>query len=119
MKSKIGWGLTLLLALFFAFSASGKFMAANEETLKAFEHIGLSADSKLHLGVIEILSTLLFVIPQTAIFGTILLTGYMGGAIFAHFRIGDPFVVQAIVPVLVWVALGLRRYPEMIALIKK
>ncbi len=118
MKSKIGWALSVLLALFFAFSATGKFMAANEGTLKAFEHLGMNIESKLNLGILEVLCTLLFLIPQTALFGAILLTGYMGGAIFAHLRVGDTFILQAIIPVLVWVGFGLRRYPDIIALIK-
>lgn len=36
------------------------------------------------------------------------MTGWMGGAIAAHVRIHDKFVVQTLVPILVWVGFGLR-----------
>jgi hypothetical protein len=36
------------------------------------------------------------------------LTGYIGGAICAHLRVGDPFLVQIALGVLVWLGLYLR-----------
>jgi hypothetical protein len=51
---------------------------------------------------------LIYAIPQTAVLGAILLTGYMGGAIATHVRVGDGVVVHIIIGVLVWLGLFLR-----------
>jgi hypothetical protein len=40
--------------------------------------------------------------------GAILLTGYIGGAICAHLRVGDPFFFQIVLGVCVWLGLYLR-----------
>jgi DoxX-like family len=48
------------------------------------------------------------VIPRTAVLGAILLTGYLGGAIATHVRIGEPFYIQFGLGVLVWLGLYLR-----------
>ena len=42
------------------------------------------------LGVVVVLSGLLYLLPQTAVLGAILLTAYMGGAVCHHVRAGDP-----------------------------
>src|SRR4051794_34181371 len=42
------------------------------------------------LGVITLICTLLYAIPRTSVLGAILLTGYMGGAIYTHLRMGSP-----------------------------
>lgn len=43
------------------------------------------------LGVVLLISTLLYLLPRTAAFGAILLTGYLGGAVATHVRVGDPW----------------------------
>ena len=42
------------------------------------------------LGVLALTCTALYAYPRTAMLGAILLTGYMGGAIASHLRLGDP-----------------------------
>jgi uncharacterized membrane protein YphA (DoxX/SURF4 family) len=69
---------------------------------------GWPPGTTLPLGIVEITCTLLYLFPRTSVLGAILLTGYMGGAIATHARVGDVFVVQAIVGVLVWLGLFLR-----------
>ena len=78
----------------------------------------LSATYAVAIGIAELVSTLLYAIPRTSVLGAILLTGYMGGAIATHVRIGEPFVVQAGIGVLVWLGLFLRdaRIRELIPL---
>lgn len=61
------------------------------------------------LGVIEIAVTVLFLVPRTAFLGAILTTGYLGGALWSHLRVGEPWFFPIIIGVLMWVALGLRR----------
>jgi hypothetical protein len=52
--------------------------------------------------------TLIYAIPQTSVLGAILITGYLGGAIATHVRIGEGFLVQAGLGVLAWLGLCLR-----------
>src|SRR5271154_1713836 len=44
----------------------------------------------LPLGILEISCALIYAIPRTAMFGAILVTGYLGGAVATHIRVGDP-----------------------------
>jgi len=60
------------------------------------------------LGILELACTIIYAIPRTAVLGAILLTGYLGGAILTHLRIGDPFWNPIIPGVLVWLGLYLR-----------
>ena len=100
--------LSLLLAGFLIFSGVMKLQPVTPEVEEGLQHVGISTSLLVPLAVVEIISAVLFVIPQTMVVGAILLTGYMGGAICTHLRVGDPFVVQAAIPILVWVAAALR-----------
>src|SRR5882724_7920726 len=51
------------------------------------------------IGVVLLICTLLYVIPQTSILGAILLTGYLGGAIATHMRVGNPLFTHVLFPV--------------------
>src|SRR5262245_51557030 len=42
------------------------------------------------LGIVLLISTVLYLIPQTSVLGAILLTGYLGGAVATHVRVGGP-----------------------------
>ena len=50
----------------------------------------------------------LYLLPHTAVLGAILLTGYLGGAIFAHLRIDEPVLVVVFIGVFAWLGLFLR-----------
>lgn len=63
------------------------------------------------LGIVLLVSTVLYLIPRTAVLGAILLTGYLGGAIATHVRTGTevfPIVFASVFGVLVWGGLYLR-----------
>ncbi len=66
----------------------------------------------LGLGIVLLLSTLLYVIPRTSVLGAILLTGYLGGAVATHVRVGDPLFSHVLFPVyvgvMIWGGLFLR-----------
>ena|ERR1051325_9390880 len=74
----------------------------------AFNDLGWNESLALSIGILELACTVVYVIPRTAVLGAILLTGYLGGAIAAHVRIGDPFFGQIIFGVLVWGGVYLR-----------
>jgi hypothetical protein len=76
--------------------------------VEGFEHLGWSEDVTLGLGIVEIACAIIYAIPRSAVLGAILTTGYLGGAIAAHVRIGEPFYAPLILGVLVWLGLYLR-----------
>jgi hypothetical protein len=110
-----GWVLTGLVGIFLIV-ASGipKFIDFPGKT-EMFNKLGITAELSPILGVIEIAVTILFLIPRTSFVGAILVTGYLGGAVWAHLRIGDPWFFPIIIGVIMWIALGLRR-PTIFAL---
>ena len=61
------------------------------------------------IGVLELGSALIYAIPRTAVLGAILMTGYLGGAVATHVRIGDPgYPVAVVTGIVVWAGLYLR-----------
>jgi len=70
--------------------------------------------------IILLVCTALYAIPNASVLGAILLTGYLGGAIATHLRIGDPLFSHVLFPtylgVLLWGGLYLRE-PRLRALI--
>src|SRR6266850_5801342 len=65
----------------------------------------------LPIGIVLILCTLLYIVPRTSVLGAILLTGYLGGAVATHVRVGAgafPIVFPIIFGVLIWGGLCLR-----------
>jgi DoxX-like family len=79
---------------------------------------GYDAKTMLVVGCLDLLCVILYVIPQTAVLGLVLTTGYMGAAIATHVRIGDwagfPFPVALIL--MAWGGLYLRE-PRLRALL--
>ena len=84
--------------------------------VEGFAHLGLSVTLAFGLGALELACTAIYLVPRTAVLGAILLTGYLGGAIVTHLRVGDPFIGPIILGVLIWAGLFLRE-PRLRALI--
>ncbi len=99
--------LSALPVLMLTMSGVMKLMNS-EEVVKGMAHLGYPPKLAIGLGIVELTCTLLYAIPQTAVLGAILLTGYMGGAIASHVRIGEPFVVQALIGVVIWLGIYWR-----------
>jgi hypothetical protein len=104
----VGWVLTALVSGMLIFSAVSKFMEPSEEILKEMTRIGWGKSLMKPLGVVEAAAAVIFLIPQTAVLGAVLIAGYMGGAIATHVRIGDMFVIQATIGVVAWLGIFLR-----------
>jgi hypothetical protein len=58
--------------------------------------------------IVEIVCAVIYLIPQTAVLGAILLSGYLGGAVATHVHAGEPFWFPILFGVLVWLGLLLR-----------
>jgi len=103
--------ISALIVLFLLFDSVLKFMKP-APVVETFAHLGLSMSLANPLGIILIVCALLYAIPQTSIIGAILLSGYLGGAVCTHLRVGDPLFSHILFPTymgaLLWLAIYLR-----------
>lgn len=102
-----GYVLSTLPVLMLLFSGVMKFIPSPQLN-EGFAHLGLPVTFAFGLGVLELVCTVLYLIPRTAVLGAILLTGYLGGAILTHLRVGDAYFMQPLLGVLLWGGLWLR-----------
>src|SRR5712691_8027810 len=103
----VGRVISILASLLFLLSAFLK-LKDGPDVMKGIAHLGLPESMLVPLAILEISCVVIYLTPATSVFGAILLTGYIGGAICTHWRVGDPFIVQILVGVLVWLGLYLR-----------
>ena len=104
------WGgrvISGLVGAMLLMSATMKF-SGNPELLAGLAKIGLPVEKLTIIAALEIISVVLYLLPHTAVLGAILLTGYLGGAIFAHLRIDEPVLVVVFIGVFAWLGLFLR-----------
>lgn len=106
-KVWIGRGMTVLAALPFCFSSIMKF-TGGPQMLEGWTHFGWPASLLTTVGVLELVCVMLYLIPQVAVLGAILLTGYLGGALSTHLRVGESIVIHVILGILIWGGLYLR-----------
>jgi uncharacterized membrane protein YphA (DoxX/SURF4 family) len=103
-----GWVFSILPALMLVMSGTMKILGP-PDLAKGFAELGWPVNLALALGIVELGSTLLYLIPQTAVLGAILLTGYLGGATATHARIGQwAFVAPVLLGMVIWLGLFLR-----------
>lgn len=98
-------------AAFLAFDAAIKLVNPPFVT-EASVRIGVPPELSVGLGVLLAACLALYLISRTAPLGAVLLTGYLGGAVFTHLRIGDPLISHTLFPIyvgaLLWAGLYLR-----------
>jgi hypothetical protein len=81
----------------------------HEKVVANLTGLGFHASLVRPLGVVEVLCTVLYIIPRTSVLGALLLTAYLGGATACHIRVADgKFGGAVLVAVFVWVGLFLR-----------
>jgi hypothetical protein len=115
-KAKIWTGRILsgLSIAFLLFDAIMKFFMDKlpPEALEAGAALQWPMDKMPLVGTILLVCTILYMIPRTSILGAVLLTGYLGGAIASHVRVGNPLFTHTLFPiyiaVFVWGGLYLR-----------
>ncbi|GIQ72221.1 DoxX family protein [Bradyrhizobium sp. ma5] len=102
-----------VVVLFLLFDGAIKLLPLPVVT-ETMDKMGFGASDTLarSLGIITIVCTLLYSVPPTSILGAILLTGYLGGAIASHVRIGSPLFSHTLfglyLGLMVWGGLYLR-----------
>jgi hypothetical protein len=106
-----GWAMTIILGLLFTMSAFMK-LTQNETALAQASSFGIDATTYQFIGIIEIISLILFIIPRTGILGTMLLVAYLGGAIVTHLQHQEPIAVAVIIQILLWITAFIR-FPEL------
>jgi hypothetical protein len=102
--------LSGLVALFLLFDGTMK-LAKPEFVVEANTRLGYSESVIVPLGIVLLACAILYAIPQSAVLGAILLTGYLGGAVASHLRHEDSLfeiLFPVIFGVLLWGGLYLR-----------
>ena len=103
----VGRILSASAVLLFVFTAMFSLLKP-AAAMQGFVHYGYPDGALLRITIVEILCAIVYAIPRTAVFGAILLTGYLGGATATHVRVGEPPILAIIVSIAVWVGLYMR-----------
>jgi DoxX-like family len=102
--------LTTLTTLFLLFDAVGKIMLPPQVT-DAFTRLGVPVQLSVTIAGMLLFCTIFYAIPRTAVFGAVLVTGFLGGAVAIQLRAGSP-VFETMFPILfailVWAGIYLR-----------
>ncbi len=99
--------ISAVIILFMIFDSGAKivkFAPYVDGTMKA----GYRESLVVPLGIVGLVCTIVYAIPQTSVLGAMLFTGYFGGATATHVRLGQPFYFPIVFGVLVWLGLYLR-----------
>lgn len=111
IKNITGWTLSAIVLLLMAASAIDK-ISGSAHSLAMTQSFGITPTVYRLLGIIELASVILFVIPRTAVLGLLLLSSYLGGAIATHLQHGQSMIFPAAIEALVWIA-ALIHYPRL------
>ena len=109
-SGKVVWAgrvISILVGLSFAASAAMKVLGGAEVT-KGMALLGLPERMLVPLSILELACAVIYLIPATSVLGAVLLTGYLGGAICTHWRVGDPIFLQVVLGLFVWLGIYLR-----------
>jgi DoxX-like family len=102
--------ISWLCSLLFLFDSVAHLMKP-APVVEAFARLGYPLSTSVEIGVILLVSVVIYLIPKTTVLGAILLTGYLGGAVATHVRAGST-MFETIFPVifggLVWLGIFLR-----------
>ena len=103
--------LSGLVILFLLFDGAIKLIPL-DIVIETSRQLGIPTNLAVTLGVLTLVGTLLYAYPRTSVLGAILLTGYLGGAIYVHVRAGSPLFSHTLfgvyLDILLWAGLYLR-----------
>ena len=119
VKARVGLVISALPVLFLTFDGAMKLLKI-APVAESFARLGYPSELAHGIGLLELACLVAYVVPRTAPFGALLLTGFLGGAISCHVRVGDPLFSHVLFPayvaVLLWSGLFLRE-PRLSALL--
>jgi hypothetical protein len=107
----IGWTLSGIVLLLMAGSAIDKIIGSTH-SLEMTRSFGITPAVYRVLGIVELTSAILFMIPRTGVLGLLLLSSYLGGAIATHLQHGQSVIFPAAIEALIWIT-ALIRYPQL------
>ncbi len=103
--------VSAVAALFLLFDAVGKLLRL-DPVVEGTTRLGYPESAVALIGAIELACLVAYVVPRTSVLGAILMTGYLGGAVATHLRLGNPLLTHTLFPLyvglLVWAGLYLR-----------
>ncbi len=106
-----GRGLSTIIVLLLTLDSVGKLLRV-PQVLDGTAQLGFATSLVVPLGLIQLLCIVAYVVPATSFLGAVLLTGYLGGAVATHVRLGNPLLTHVLSPVyvgvVVWLGLALR-----------
>ncbi len=113
VSKKRAWAGRIVSALpaLFLLVDGGMKLVKPVPVVEATVRLGYPESVIFGLGILLLACTVVYLVPRTSILGAILLTGYLGGAVATHVRVGDglfPIFFPVILGVLVWGGLFLR-----------
>jgi len=109
-SGKVVWTgrvISVLVSLLFLFSAALK-LKGGPDLAKGMAHLGLPDSMTIPLAILEISWVVIYLIPATSFLGAVLLTGFLGGAICTHWRVGDPVYIHIVLGLFIWLGLYVR-----------
>lgn len=107
--ARTGTVISLVAGLFLLFD-SVIHIVAIQPVVDSFRDLGFADSAALPIGLLELALVVLYAVPRTSVLGAMLLTGYLGGAVCAHFRVDDPMFSTTLFPVYLGVALWAGLY---------
>jgi hypothetical protein len=103
--------LSGLAVAFLIFDSVGKLLEV-QPVIDGTQQLGYPPDIVFSLGVTLLSCVLAYLVPRTSVLGAVLLTGYLGGAVATHVRVGNPLFTHVLFPTyvaaLLWGGLMLR-----------
>ncbi len=121
-RSWPGYVVSALPVLFLLMDSAGKFLKP-DAVVEGTIGLGYQESVIIPLAVVLLVCTIIYMIPQTAVLGAILLTGYLGGTVATHVRVGNPLFTHTLfgvyLGIMLWLGLYLRdaRLRELLPLV--
>lgn len=103
--------LSGLAVAFLLFDATGKLLEL-APVVESTTQLGYPVSVIRAIGLIQIACLAIYLLPRTSVLGAVLWTGYLGGAVATHLRVGSPLLTHTLFPIyvaaLLWAGLWLR-----------
>jgi hypothetical protein len=118
-QRRIAYVLTTIAVLFLTLDTAMKLLRL-APAVEGTVALGYPDHTVFLIGAIQLVCLALYLVPQTAVLGAVVMTGYLGGAVATHVRVGNPLLSHTLFPIYVaamlWGGLYLRE-PRLRALL--